>query len=100
MNSDRLAGFLTGILMLIKISERIGGGNLTPDDLFAGVLWGYLLFAILGPTCDLLSKNYIRTWFGQKSNRFYRYDQKGKYALCAIYHIVATVVVGTLIIIN
>ena len=100
MNSDLLAGFLTGFLMLIKISLRISEENLTLVDLIAGALWGCWLYAFLGPACDLLSKNYIRSRVGRKSNRFYRYDQPGMYTLCAIYNVAASAIFASLIIVN
>ena len=100
MNSDVLAGFLACFLLLVKISERIGGGNLTLVDISAGGLWGFWLYTFLGPACDLLSKNYIRTRVGRKGNRFYRYDQPGMYTLCAIFNVAASAIFASLIIAN
>ena len=64
MNSDIAAGFLTGFLMFIKISLRLGEGGLNSLDIFRGIIngaiYGAALYFSLGPLCDLLDKSYIR----------------------------------------
>ena len=92
MNSDIAAGFLTGFLMFIKISLRLGEGGLTSLDIFRGIINGIIyaaaLYFSLGPLCDLLGKSYIRGWNGGggKAIRFYRDDEPVKYTLYALFH--------------
>ena len=92
MNSDIVAGFLTGFLMFMKTSVRLGEGGLNSLDIFRGIInciiYGFALYFSLGPLCDLLSKSYIRGWSGGggKAIRFYRDDEPIKYTLCAIFN--------------